>query len=442
MRSILELGAAADGKFLCTDAINNAIRELAGKDTILFPAGKYLTGPIDVLSDTHIVFEEGAELSFVDDFESYPPVFTRWEGVDCYAMHPLVGIMNAENVIIEGPGIINGNGRKWWDYIFYRRAEQPEPVIDVEKAIAALNPDYKNQPGGGGGRQCQFLRPPLLQVYKSNNVRLADFTLTNSPFWTLHPVYSTHLDIENVKVINPYDTPNTDGIDIESSQYVRIKDSYVDVGDDGIAMKSGSGEGGVKAGIPTSHVEMIGCTVKHAHGGFVIGSETAAGVNNVTVKGCRFLGTDRGVRIKTRRGRGGNIHSITVEDTYMEDVICPVTVNMYYRWGSDDPVLYSLEKQEVTETTPAIWDISLKGLVSENCRASAGFIVGLPESPVRNFVIEDCSFSLSDNPEDGLEIEMFNGIPESDYRGIRVRNAELKISSTKVNVEPEYLVEC
>ncbi|MBO5770949.1 MAG: glycoside hydrolase family 28 protein [Spirochaetales bacterium] len=441
-RYISEFGAVADGKFLNTEIINNAIAETAGKDAIVFASGVYLTGPIDVVSGSHIIFEEGAVLSFVDDFAAYPPVMTRWEGVDCYAMHPLVGIMNADNVIIEGPGIIDGNGRKWWDYIFYRRAEQPEPVLDVEKAIAKLNPNYKNQPGGGGGRQCQFLRPPLMQIYKSNNVKLSGFTLTNSPFWTLHPVYSNHLEIDSVKVINPYDTPNTDGIDIESSSYVTIKNSYVDVGDDGIAMKSGSGDEGIKAGIPTSHIEMINCTVKHAHGGFVIGSETAAGVHDVFVKGCKFLGTDRGVRIKTRRGRGGKIHSIRVEDTYMEDVICPVTVNMYYRWGSNDPVLYSLEKQEINEATPMIWDISLKGLVAENCRASAGFIVGLPEAPVKNFVIEDCSFLLSETPEDGLEIEMYNGIPESSYRGIRVRNAELKISSTNVNVSPAYQIEC
>ena len=115
---------------------------------------------------------------------------------------------------------------------------------------------------------------------------------------------------------------------------------------------------------------------------------------------------------------------------------------MYYRWGSNDPVLYSLEKQEINEATPMIWDISLKGLVAENCRASAGFIVGLPEAPVKNFVIEDCSFLLSETPEDGLEIEMYNGIPESSYRGIRVRNAELKISSTNVNVSPAYQIEC
>ncbi len=431
------------GDIKCDDAssiINKALIEMQGKGRVIFPAMAIKTSGIDIPSDSHLHFEDGARLEFVDSFDAYPPVFTRWEGVDCYAMHPLIFINNAHNVKITGKGCLDGNGKTWWDYIYYRRAEQQEPVTDIEKSFALLNPDYKSQPGGGGGRQTQFLRPTMLQIYKSSNVLLEDFSLINSPFWTFHPIYSSNITVRNVNIINPYETPNTDGMDIESSTDIKIEDCIVDVGDDGIALKSGSGDQGIKANSPTKNVVIKNCTVKKAHGGFVIGSETASGFENIDVSDCKFFGTDRGIRIKTRRGRGGKISNIKISNVYMEDTICPITINMYYKWGSDDEKLYSLEKQPITSSTPSISNITIENIKSINSK-SAGFIAGLPEMPIENVVIKNCSLKVDDSNPEVFEIEMFKGIPTSTYKGIRIINADVKVENTSVNVDPPILFE-
>ena len=179
-----------------------------------------------------------------------------------------------------------------------------------------------------------------------------------------------------------------------------------------------------------------GCKVLSAHGGLVVGSETANGVDNITVKDCFFDGTDRGVRIKTRRGRGGKIRGINVSDITMDNVICPISINMYYRCGDPDPIAFSLLPQPINDLTPEISDVSIKGLKVTNARASASFIVGLPEAPIKNVKIEDCDIQLSDKIEEGLEIEMCRGIVMNDYRGIRVINSEVEVKNTRVNVEP------
>lgn len=434
-------GVVYDGKTINTEALQNAIDATRGKEILEIGPGTCLTGPLSVSSNTHIKFLEGTTLKFIDDFDQYPPVFSHWEGVDCYCLHPLLWVHEAENVIIEGNGTIDGSGQKWWDYIRDRRFHQPEPETPLEKQLAALNPDYKNQPGGGGGRQCQFLRPALLQVFKSKNVTLKDFFLTQSPFWTLHPIYTDHLVIDGVRVVNPYETPNTDGIDVECCTNVELRNCFVDVGDDGIALKSGSGMDGIKAARPTTDVKMSGCTVKQAHGGFVIGSETAAGVRNVIVEDCKFLSTDRGIRIKTRRGRGGHIDNITIRNTVMDDVICPIAFNMYYKWGSDDPALFSLDKQPIDIATPQISNVTIENVEATNCKGSTGFLVGLPEMPITNVKIRNAKLYTVENPDPSLEIEMTRGLPETTYTGIRVRNAEVELENVITNVNPVMIDE-
>ena len=419
-------------------AINQALAQCAGKAELVIGEGVYATGPIDIPSHTKLVLEKGAELSFIPDFSIYPPVETWWEGVPCWAMHPCFFISGAEDVLVEGEGTLRGNGDRWWRYIRKWREDGriEGPVTKEELLFASLNPGYEDQPGGGGGRPKQFLRPPLLQIYRSKDVVIRGITVTESPFWTIHPLLSDNLTIENVSVKNPYDSPNTDGIDIEMCHGVEVKGCRVDVGDDGIAVKSGSGALAREKGRDARDIRISDCTVLSAHGGLVVGSETANGVDNITVENCFFDGTDRGVRIKTRRGRGGKIRGITVSNIRMQNVICPVSINMYYRCGDPDPRAFSREAQPIDDLTPEISDVMISGLDVTEARASASFIVGLPEAPIRNVVIKDSSITLSEKIEKGLEIEMCRGIEMNDFRGIRVINAEVKVEDTKVNCEP------
>ncbi len=435
--------------FLVGDGVTDnsrALQELLDKGgEIVIPAGDYLTGPIEVRSSTKLVLEKGATLRFIPDPALYEPVYTRWEGVKCHAMHPCFFINEAHDVVITGEGTIDGSGKPWWEEVWAKKARgQNRPESELEKKFAALNPGYETQPGGGGGRPCQFLRPALFQVKDSENILVENITVQNSPFWTVHPLFSRNITLKGLTIKNPYDSPNTDGIDVESCSDVKIIDCSVFVGDDGIALKSGSGPEGIRDNVPTTDVIIRGCRVVKAHGGAVIGSETAAGISNVVVEDCVFDDTDRGIRIKSRRGRGGALHDLVFRNLTMKNNLCPLVVNMFYKCGCSDESCFSLEKQEVTSETPSLYNVVVEGCKAEGSRASAGMIVGLPELPVRNLTVRDCELGV--DPESDADVTtsgMYRGLPAPESRGLRLRYIEsLTLENVKVSgTDKEILIE-
>ena len=408
----------------------------SGGGVLKVEKGVWRTGPIEVFSRTALFLEEDAVISFIPEPERYAPVWTRWEGVECYAMHPCVFSNEQSDITISGKGVIDGNGLEWWEiYRKKKREKQKEPQTREELALAGLNRGFMNQPSGGGGRSTQFLRPPLIQFRGCKNIRLEGITIRNSPFWTVHPLFSKGIVITGVKVSNPHDAPNTDGIDIDSCEDVLIENCHVTVGDDGIAIKSGAGEDGMKTARPSRRVTVRGCTVENGHGGVVIGSETAAGIFDVLAEDCLFRGTDRGIRIKTRRGRGGQIHGLEFRKLVMENNLCPVAINMFYRCGAAlADGFFSQEALPVNEATPSIKNIIITNIRASGCRASAGFIAGLPESPVENLYLRNCDFSTDE--QSGVspdESEMFLGIPQTAEKSIRLLNIK-NIECREINV--------
>lgn len=416
--------SAALGKALA------AVKE-AGGGVLRIGPGIWRTGPVEIFSHTTLVMEEGAVLSFIPEPERYTPVWSRWEGVECYCSHPLVFAVNQEDITIKGKGCFDGSGSVWWNLLREkRRRAQKEPESAQEKEFARLNENYKQQPSGGGGREIQFLRPPLVQFLRCSGIHIEGISLVNSPFWTIHQVFCQDIVLRELTISNPKDAPNTDGIDIDSCADVLIENCRVAVGDDGIVLKSGSGEEGVHGGNPTRNVTIRGCIIEEGHGGIVIGSETAAGVYGILAEHCFFKGTQRGIRIKTRRGRGGQIKDLEFRDLIMENNLCPFVVNMYYYCGAEDELgkpggCFSPEQLPVNSLTPSIKNIHVSGIKARGCRASAGFIAGLPESPVENIRLADCSFSTDEvNGVSPTESDMFLGIPEVKERSFRFLNVK------------------
>jgi polygalacturonase len=235
------------------------------------------------------------------------------------------------------------------------------------------------------------------------------------------------VEISGVTIVNPHDAPNTDGIDIDSCEGVLVQDCVIDVGDDGIALKSGSGPDGLRVNRPTRDVTVRNCTVKAGHGGIVIGSETAGGIGRVLAEDCSFLGTDRGIRIKSRRGRGGEIADLEFRKLVMVDNLCPIAINMFYRCGAapEDTRLFSQFPEPFGPETPVVRNILISGIRASGCRASAGFIAGLPESPVENLTIEDSVFCTDE--QSGIEpdeSELYRGIAAVDTKSFRILNAK------------------
>ncbi|MDR2543870.1 MAG: glycoside hydrolase family 28 protein [Treponema sp.] len=439
MFNLISFGGKGDGIHDNSQAFFAALQSIKeiGGGTLKIEKGIWSTGPLELFSNTTLLLDEGAVISFIPEPERYQPVWTRWEGAECYAMHPLLFANEQSNITVSGKGILEGNGQIWWDKLGEKRKRgQNEPQTPEELKLASLNKDYKKQASGGGGRQIQFLRPPLVQFRSCSKITLEDITLRNSPFWTLHPLYCKDVVISGLKIQNPQDAPNTDGIDIDSCEDVTVQNCEITVGDDGIAIKSGAGEDGIRVGKPCRRITVRGCTVGSGHGGIVIGSETAAGISNVLTEDCVFKGTDRGIRIKTRRGRGGHIHNLEFRKLTMENNLCPLAINMFYRCGAKlEDGFFTTEALPVNDATPLIRDIVISDIQATGCRASAGFIAGLPESPIQNIRLYRCEFSIDEqsgiNPE---ESEMYLGLPEVTEKSIRLINTK-DIEFNEINVK-------
>ncbi|MDX9826373.1 MAG: glycoside hydrolase family 28 protein [Spirochaetia bacterium] len=440
---IRDFGAHSGDDFDCTEAFALAVAraKASGGATLLVPPGRYRSGPIELCDNTTLHLERGAAIQFISDPERYPPIETRWEGVRCFAMQPLVLARGARNVAITGEGTLDGNGHSWWNmHRANKAAGRSGPKTAIEQRLAALNKGRGEQPSGGGGRETQFLRPPLIQFLDCDGVLLKGVRLQDSPFWTVHPVFSRHIRIEGIHIHNPADAPNTDGIDIDSCEDVEIVDSVVDVGDDCVALKAGSGAQGLAEGRATRNVRIAGCSFLSGHGGVVIGSETAGGIENLDVSNCRFTGTDRGIRLKSRRGRGGLVQNLSFRNLVIENTLAPLTVNLYYECGakeSEAVSLFSQDAQKLSPLTPCMRNILVTNLVATGCRASAGFIVGLPESPIVNLNLEHCIIKMADeNLVSPSKSEMYRGIGETSARGLRIRHAEVRIQGLKVEDAP------
>jgi polygalacturonase len=249
-------------------------------------------------------------------------------------------------------------------------------------------------------------------------ILLEGVTFQNSPAWCLHPLMSEDITVRNVYVKNPWYAQNGDGIDLESCKNTVIENSTFDVGDDGICIKSGRDEEGRKRGMPTENVVVRNCTVYHAHGGFVVGSEMSGGAKNIYVDNCTFIGTDIGIRFKTTRGRGGVVENIFINNIAMKDIVGEaILFDMYY--AAVDPIALSGEKREppkvetipVTAATPQFRNIYVKNVVC-NGAGKAIFVRGLPEMNVKNIFLQDMVLQA----KEGLDMTEGSNVSLSNVR--------------------------
>lgn len=382
--NVKDYGATGDGNTKDTEAIRKAIATAAqaGGGTIYFPAGQYLTGSIHLQSHITLNLDAGAVLKFSQDFDDYlPMVKSRWEGTECTNFSPPIYAYQAENIAIVGRGLIDGQGKAWWDYLREARSaarkDKAEAPSKWSKLFAESNPDAPTK--ARWEAMGNFLRPPMVQFFDCRNVRIEGVALQNPPFWTINPVYCDNVTVTGISIKNPGDSPNTDGVNPDSCRNVHISNCHISVGDDCITIKSGRDEQGRRIGRPCENITVTNCTMLDGHGGVVIGSEMSGGVRKVVISNCIFDGTERGIRIKTTRGRGGIIDDIRVSNIVMSRINrTPFDLNMFYEKSAAEPV---------SERTPVLRNLHFSDITVRGAPA-AGYILGLDEMPV-----EDVTFT-------------------------------------------------
>ena len=389
-------GAVADGKTKATEAVRKAIAAAAaaGGGTILFSGGVYLTGPIRLASNISLHVDAGAVLRFSSDFDVYlPMVRSRWEGTEVVNFSPLIYGDKVENVAITGRGLIDGGGEPWWRAYREQKEQLGKPGAARSKwqqEFARLNADRHEWPDDRRWLENGFLRPPLIQILDCKNLAITDVTIKNPPFWTINPVYCDGVTIRGITVDNPEDSPNTDGIDPESSRNVHISDSHLSTGDDCIAIKSGRDQQGRRIGRPVENVTITNCTMFRGHGGVSIGSEMAGGARRIAVSNCVFQGTERGIRIKTTRGRGNVVEDVRVTNIVVRDLKHEaVALDMFYTAAPPEPV---------SERTPRVRNVHISGITGT--AKGAGVLFGLDESRIDDVTLTDIDVTA----ETGLTI--------------------------------------
>ena len=393
-----------------TRAVQSAIDRMSkqGGGTVIIPAGKWMSGRLELKSGVNLMLDEGAELAFSGDVKDYlPVVFTRDEGIEIQSLGAFIFANGAKNIALTGKGRIVGPSTDCEIYRINR-----EKALNIETIVEGMAREERVFDGKRHGGEV-FL-PKTIAPINCSNVLIEGVTLDRGLYWNVVPQYCENVVIRGVTVTS-FGHGRTDGIDIDSSKDVLVEYCSLDCQDDCYTMKSGRGEDGLRVNRPAENIVIRKSLALRGAGGIVCGTEIAGGVRNLYMHDCVFDGTDQAFRFKTLRSRGGGVDGVTVER-----VRASVTGPAFYcdmlgslKWGGDMSRRYPL--RPVTKYTPLFRNISVSDVVIEEC----GYFIsakGLPEQPLMNV-------SLS-----GFSVNAAKCIFLQDVDGFRIMDTKLNVA--------------
>lgn len=418
--NVKRFGAKGDGIADDTGAIQAAILCCPAASRVLIPAGTYKIRNLFLKSNLVLELGKGARLTAFQERSEYPILpgiiesndgtkdynLGSWEGNPLDMMAGIITGIQVEHVVICGEGAIDGGGdfEKWWV-----KGKNTRPPF----------------------------RPRMIFLNRCQDIVLQGITVMNSPAWNIHPYFCRDIKIYGLKIESPDSSHNTDGIDPESCERVEIAGVHFSVGDDCIALKSGKIYMGRKFKQPSAHIRIRQCLMEKGHGAVTVGSEIAGGVQDVLVQKCVFRDTDRGLRIKTRRGRGKDsvLAGIVFEDISMDEVKAPFVVNSFYFCDPDGRTEYvgTQAALPADERTPEIKSLKFSRIDCTNAHYTGICIYGLPEKKVGEVYLEDIRISYRADVKAGAAAMMTECRPTAG-QGIYAQNVE-KIVLKNVRLE-------
>lgn len=412
--NVRDYGAEATGIWYDTKAFQAAIDDCAqnGGGKVIVPAGYYLSEPLFLKSNIQFHVEKGAVVQASAEESAYHPSEEQKKWSSSAESLPLtkqwigfINIAEEKNIAITGEGIIDGQGSTL-----------------LEKYRAETRKAGKKGPTN---------RPRLLLFKNANNILIEGVTIQNSP--SFHIVFKNVEDItiNKTTISAPAWWQNTDAIDPMDSRRVSITKNTISVGDDHVAIKSTINN--------LSHDFYIADNNFMLGRGLSIGSETYGGVSNLLAENNTFTDAMYGIRIKSPRGKGGEVKDIKYNNTTMINVKTPIVLSAYYKGGptTKDAKIKALQEGEFAggfmlgdqiypadteqpkeykeHETPYFNNISFNNLTVKGKSNYAGFIIGTPEKPFDNI--------------------RFSNINIEAENGFKIRNASVEFSHTKINVE-------
>lgn len=299
--NVTKYGAVNDGKTLNTKAIQQAIDDCAAKGggVVIFSPGKYLTGSVFIKKGVNFRIDKGVELLGSENIKDYKEIDTRVAGIEMKWPAALLNILNQENAGISGEGLINAQGKVFWDHYWKIRKEDYDP-----KGLRWIV-DYDAK------------RPRTILIADSKNIILRDIHAQQAGFWTVQVLYSSYVTVDNITIRNNVGGhgPSTDGIDVDSSSWILVQNCDIDCNDDNFCLKAGRDWDGLRVNRPTEYVVIRNSVARKGAGLLTLGSETSGGIRHVWATDLVGYGTGNALNIKSARTRGG-----TVEDIYFGNI--------------------------------------------------------------------------------------------------------------------------
>ncbi len=386
-------GAIGDGQTDARPAIMEAIQD-ANKDgggRVVLPEGTwYSEGPVHLKSNVNLHVSEGAVLRFSEDARHYlPQVLTRWEGTEAFNFSPLIYAYQATNVALTGKGTIDGNsehGFGTW------RDNQGDAQNRLREMGAAGVPVHERVFG-----MDDYLRPSMIQFFGCNRILVEDVTVNDSPMWVIHIIYGEHVTVRGVTV-ESYRL-NNDGVSIDSSVMVLIKNNSFHTGDDSIVIKAGRDQDAWRVGRPSENI-VVRNNYMEGHNALAVGSEMSGGVRNIYMENNRLGEVLSAIYFKSNLDRGGSIENLRVRNIEVEQANTLLRFRTDYHGyrGEHHPPLYrdfliedvtALKVQRAIQATGVedspILDVHVRNMTVEEAE------VDIDTAYVRNFVLENVS---------------------------------------------------
>jgi polygalacturonase len=379
---ITDFGAVAGNQEKTSLAISAAIEKAnsVGGASVIIPEGEWLCGKIHLKSNVNLHLDKGAVLLFSDNPEDYlPAVHTTWEGMECYNYSPLIYAYKCKNIAITGEGELKAKMEVWTEWF-----ARPPAHTNSLKRLYYLAAENKPVEERQMVNDTAHFRPQFIQFNRCENVLMEGVTVTNSPFWTIHPYLSKNIVIRNIKVYAH--GHNNDGIDPEMSQNVLIENCILDQGDDAISIKSGRNQDAWRLNTPSKNIVIRHLTVKNGHQLVALGSELSGGIENVLIDSCEVLDgakLNHLLFIKTNERRGGFVRNIYMTNTKSGKIdlgILGIETNVLYQWRDLVPTL--------DRRLTSISDIYLKNIQSGKVQFVSR-ILGQEELPIKNISLEN-----------------------------------------------------